>query len=324
MKTVLVTGDLGFIGFNFVQLCSKIRPEWKIVGIDSETYAAQFKLQEKKSQLQKMQNILCQEKLDINDSEKIAELIIVHQVDTIINFAAESHVDNSIKSPMPFFKTNISGTATLLELARRFNLRFHQIGTDEVYGPSAPEDDVSESSLLLPSSPYSSSKASADLIALSYAKTFGTNVTVSRCTNNIGPWQHCEKLVPTVISNVLQHKQIPIYGSGLQRRHWIDVDDHNKAVIDIVENGTAGEIYNIAPADSCWISNLDMVKQICSALDVQEDLVVHVADRVAHDQSYYLTSKKLDQIRNVSKDQTLFADTLMKVVSWYKAALMHG
>jgi len=230
-----------------------------------------------------------------------------------VNFAAETHVDNSISSPKIFFETNVIGTANLLEFARRHNIRFHQISTDEVYGPSAPEDNITSSSRLNPSSPYSSSKASADLIALSYFKTFGVEVTISRCTNNIGPWQHFEKLVPTVISKALKNEKIPVYGNGLQKRHWTFVDDHNDAVMAILKNGNIGETYNIGPSKDNYVTNIDLIEFILKHLEKPDSLVEHVVDRAAHDISYYL--KPSSSFCYASTD---LKTALPHIIDWYK------
>lgn len=315
MHIALVTGGLGFIGFNAVQQWSKLRPNCMFVIADSVTYAAEYKLYKKMHVIKSLRNVIF-ERADIRDIDTLEYLSKKHCIDTIVNFAAESHVDNSISGPMIFFDTNMMGTANLLEIARRHHCRYHQIGTDEVYGPSWPEDNITEASILKPSSPYSSSKASADLMTLSYAATFKLNATVSRCTNNIGPFQHSEKLVPTIIRKALNNEKIPIYGNGQQKRHWIDVEDHNLAILDILSNGKAGTIYNIAPNHDNWKTNLEIVNAILNLLQKPKSLIEHVADRAAHDNSYYLSPHNIKDIQS-SHSQKSFEETLETTVKWY-------
>lgn len=296
MKNILITGGLGFIGFNAIQLWKKEKPEYNYFIIDNETYAAQFLLDEKLDWLAK-NNIPCF-KCDICDEFSIEALIKQFSIDAIINFAAESHVDNSITGPDIFFQTNIIGTTKLLNLAKKHNLRYHQIGTDEVYGETTPDDwdyindydfiQHPEYKAIIPSSPYSSSKSSADMIALSYHRTFGTKVTVSRCTNNAGKYQHTEKLIGTVISKALNNEKIPVYGKGNQKRHWIHVDDHNRAIMQILESNDYGKIFNIGPCKENWITNIKLIKFILKYLNKPVDLIEHVTDRLGHDTSYFL------------------------------------
>lgn len=310
MKNILVTGNLGFIGFNFCQLLKEKRPDAKVFGVDCQTYAAEFRLEEKLQWLGK--NDVVQFNVDIfKDKDLIDEIVSKYEIDTIVNFAAESHVDNSISGPMVFFNTNVIGAANMFEIARKHNCRLHHIGTDEVYGITYPEDKCYEDHHLDPSSPYSSSKTSADLIALSYFKTFGTKITVSRCTNNFGPWQHTEKLIPTVISKALKNEKIPVYGDGKQKRHWIHVQEHNKAVLDIIENGECGKVYNIAPDSFNYISNMDIIEFILTFLNKPMSLVEHVTDRAAHDTSYYLYSS------HYTSDKMYCLD-LKETIDWYK------
>ena len=236
-----------------------------------------------------------------------------------MNFAAESHVDNSISGPKPFFETNVLGVVSLLDIARKHKCRFHQVSTDEVIGAIAPEMEVdsSEEAKLEPSSPYSSSKASAELIVKSYVRTFGVNATISRCTNNIGPWQHPEKLVPKTIMNALQDKKIPVYGNGKQRRFWIDVKSHNDAVMAILLNGKAGETYNIAPKEDNLLNNMSLVKKILAVVGKPESLIEHVTDRAAHDTCYWLNAAKIKKDLGFV-DNRDFNATLNETINWYK------
>lgn len=322
MKNILVTGALGFIGFNAIQLWKKERPQYNYVIVDNETYAAQFMLKEKHKWLT-ANGIPCFN-VNVTDESSVEALVKKYDIDTIVHFAAESHVDNSIKNPNIFFETNVLGTATLLNLAKKYDLRFQQIGTDEVYGETRPEDwtyfmttgevrhVAAEEKPLVPSSPYSSSKASADMIALSYHHTFGTKVTVSRCTNNFGPWQHCEKLIGTVVSNALKNNHIPVYGEGNQKRHWIYVDEHNRAIMNILEKGKLGKIYNIGPSEENWITNIELIKFILKTLDKPESLIEHVTDRLGHDTSYFLYGDDL-----CASDRN-WKDDMKTTVEWYK------
>lgn len=313
MNNILVTGNLGFIGFNFCQYVKEVRPEINIFGLDCCTYAADFCLEEKRK-WNKDNGIITFYENIFWHKDIIDEYITHYNIDTIVNFAAESHVDNSISGPEVFFNTNVIGTTNLLEIVRKHDLRYHQIGTDEVYGITYPQDNCYEDHNLDPSSPYSSSKASADLITLSYHKTFGINATVSRCTNNFGKYQHCEKLIPTVISKALKDEKIPVYGNGLQKRHWIYVQEHNKAILDILENGTPGTIYNIAPNSFNYVSNLEIIQFILNYLEKPLSLIEHVTDRAAHDTSYYLYSK------TYTSDK-VYAFDLGETIDWYKKIL---
>lgn len=316
MKNILITGGFGFIGFNAILQWKKNHPDLNLFNVDSETYAAQYLLKQKKEILDSLHIESFRE--DIRNREPMEKIIVDKKIDTIVNFAAESHVDNSISNPNIFFETNILGTVNLLNLSKTHNLRFHQISTDEVIGPVSPEDkkDCSENAPFNPSSPYSSSKASAELIAISYFKTFNTNITISRCTNNIGEWQNPEKLVPKTILNAIYHKPIPIYGNGKQRRFWIDVNSHNSAIFRILKHGKPGNIYNIAPNKKNLITNIDLVHSILNSLNQPLDLIEHIKDRPAHDICYYLDGSKLENELNW-KDTIPFESTLERTISFY-------
>lgn len=327
MKNILITGGLGFIGFNAIQLWKREKPEYNYFILDKETYAAQFMFEEKREWL--MKNNIPLFKCNICDSFSVESLINQYNIDTIVNFAAESHVDNSINNPVVFFESNIIGVTTLLDIVKKYNLRFHQIGTDEVYGETTPDswDDIDKSynfidiikhpefQLLLPSSPYSSSKASADLIVLSYYKTFGTNVTVSRCSNNFGKYQHCEKLIGTVISKALKNEKIPVYGKGNQKRHWIHVDEHNISIMDILEKGECGRVYNIAPPKENYITNMTLIKFILKMMKKPYELIDHVTDRLGHDTSYFLYGTEFCQREKKWKSD------MKETIDWYMEKL---
>lgn len=326
MTNILITGGLGFIGFNAVQLWTKTRPDLQLFVLDLETYAAGFMLEEKRKWL--TDHGVLSFKCDIGDEFSVGAIVQQNNIDTIVNFAAESHVDNSINSPDIFFNTNVIGTAKLLNVAKKFGVRFHQVSTDEVYGETTPASWENEYDMwydegyipadmmpLKPSSPYSASKAAADMAVLSYVRTFGLNATVSRCTNNFGKWQHPEKLIGTTIKAALADKRIPIYGKGKQMRHWIYVDEHNKAVMDILERGEAGKIYNIAPPEANWLTNMKLVKFILKQLGKPTSLIEHVTDRPGHDTSYFLVGTEFCQSKRKWKED------MASTVEWYKENL---
>jgi dTDP-glucose 4,6-dehydratase len=327
MKNILITGGLGFIGFNAIQLWKKTYPKYNYVVLDKETYAADFMLKFKRDWCK--DNYVHTYKCDICDEFSVESIIQQENIDTIVHFAAESHVDNSISGPNVFFQTNVIGTTTLLNIANKYDLRFHNIGTDEIYGETSPSYwlDLEKSLTLcnmndlknvpvIPSSPYSSSKASADLITLSYYRTFGTKATLSRCTNNFGKYQHPEKLIGTVISKILKDEKIPVYGKGNQKRHWIHVDEHNNAVMNILENGTVGKIYNIAPPIENWITNLELIYFILDYLDKPYDLVEHITDRLGHDTTYFLFGT------DFCKSKKFWQDDMKNTIEWYKENLI--
>lgn len=316
MKNILVTGGFGFIGFNALLEWAKF-PEYRFFNADSETYAAQYKLKEKKALLKKLG--VKSFKKSICDVNAIKKIVIDNDIYTIVNFAAESHVDNSISGPKVFFDTNVMGVVNLLDICRKYGCRLHQVSTDEVIGAISPEMriDSSENAKLDPSSPYASSKAAAELIINSYVKTYGVDATISRCTNNIGEWQNPEKLVPKTILNALADKKIPVYGNGKQRRFWIDVKSHNDAVFEILRYGKSGETYNIAPHKDNLLENIDLVKRILKAVKKPQKLIEHVADRAAHDICYWLDAEKIERELEWIDDRE-FSETLARTVDWYR------
>ena len=321
MKNLLVTGGYGFIGFNFLQYVKREYPDVKLYCIDSLTYAGQAWAALKSEWC--LANDVKIGVFSICEKTSVEEWITAYHIDTIVNFAAESHVDNSISGPEIFFESNVKGVLTLLELVRKYDLRFHQIGTDEVYGSVDPEkDNVTENFPIHTSSPYSASKASADFLTLSYFTTYGCKVTVSRCSNNFGPWQHPEKLIPKTIINALNGENIPIYGDGRQRRFWIHVDDHNKAIMRILEYGKFGEVYNIAPAKENLRRNIDIVNFIVDHVAKfygSGSLIKFVNDRPGHDLCYYLNGEKLRMNCFYSpKARDIFIGDLIDTITWYK------
>lgn len=286
---IIVTGGAGFIGSNFIYYMLSEHPEDKLVCIDSLTYAGDL------SVLSPVMDKIVFYRTDIRNRKEIDRIFQIESPDIIVNFAAESHVDNSIENPAIFLDTNIIGTAVLLDACRKYGItRFHQISTDEVYGDlplNEPELKFTEASPLKPSSPYSASKASADLLVLAYHRTYGLDITISRCSNNFGPNQNREKLIPKTIYNAIHDIPIPIYGNGMNIRDWIYVEDHCRAVDDILRKGRNGEIYNIGCSNE--ISNIDIVKQILHMLGKPESLIVYTKDRKGHDLRYALDNSKL-------------------------------
>lgn len=293
MKTIIVTGGAGFIGSNFIHYKLKTSSD-RIICIDSLTYAGNIQNIPADG---KYQNFLFQ-KQDITNESAIDLIFKKEKPNIVINFAAESHVDRSIDNPYPFLSTNIKGTAVLLEVCKKYGIeRFHQVSTDEVYG-DLPIDRTdlffTEETPLHPNSPYSVSKAASDMLALAYYRTYRLPVTISRCSNNYGPYQHPQKLIPLAITNLLQDKLVPIYGTGQNIRDWIYVEDHCRAIDCIIKNGTPGQIYNIGGHGET--SNLNIVKTICTKLSKPENLITYVEDRKGHDKRYAINPTKIQSL----------------------------
>lgn len=289
-KTILVTGGAGFIGINFLELMTAKYPDYRFVCYDKLTYAANV---DKLAELEKADN-LSFVKGDICDEKAVDELFSSVQPDIVINFAAESHVDRSIESSDIFLKTNVLGVRVLLDACRKYGTaRFHQISTDEVYGevPKGSDRVCDETSPLNPGSPYSVSKAAADMLVTSYHRTYNLPVSISRSSNNYGKYQHPEKLIPLMVKRAVNNQPMPVYGNGENIRDWLSVTDHCRAIDMIIHGGRTGEIYNIC-ADNP-VSNLKMVRLICECLSKPESLIVYVEDRKGHDFSYRTTCNKL-------------------------------
>ena len=310
-QTVLVTGGAGFIGSNLVRLLRRERPDWTVVNLDKLTYAGNA---ESLADLRgDAKHVFVRG--DILNAELVDRLMSDRKVDVVLNLAAESHVDRSILGPAVFVETNVSGTQVLLEAARQAKVkRFVQVSTDEVYGSLGTTGKFSESSPLRPSSPYSASKAAADLLALAYGRTFGMDVVVTRCSNNYGPYQFPEKLIPLMIANALEGRRLPVYGDGLQVRDWIHVDDHCRALLAAAERGRGGEVYNIG-GDNEW-PNLQIVGRLLEILGKPRELIEHVKDRPGHDRRYAIDAERaraeLGWAPRVS-----FAQGLKDTVEWY-------
>lgn len=310
----LITGGAGFIGSNFMHYMTETYPEDMFVCIDALTYAGNYN---NIKELEGRNNFKFVHG-DITDRELIDNLFNEEHFDYVINFAAESHVDNSIKNPGIFLTTNILGTQVLMDACRKYGIkRYHQVSTDEVYGDlplDRPDLLFSESNPIKTSSPYSASKASADLLVLAYARTFGLPVTISRCSNNYGPYQFPEKLIPVVISKALNNEPIPVYGKGENVRDWIHVHDHNVGVDLIVKHGRNGEVYNLGGHSER--TNLEVVKTILKQLGKSEDLITFVTDRPGHDLRYAIDSTKSEKELGWNRTYT-FEEGIKETVDWY-------
>ena len=311
---ILVTGGAGFIGSNFIYFLLKKHPEDEIICVDSLTYAGNLSTLEEAF---KNKNFSFY-KIDICDRKNIYSLFEERQPDVVVNFAAESHVDRSIVDPEIFLRTNIIGTAVLMDASKKYGIkRFHQVSTDEVYGDlplDRPDLFFLETTPIHTSSPYSSSKASADLLVMAYNRTYGLPVTISRCSNNYGPYQFPEKLIPLVIANCLANKPLPVYGKGENVRDWLYVEDHCKAIDLIIRKGTVGEIYNIGGHNE--MKNIDIVKLICKELNKPESLITYVTDRKGHDQRYAIDPTKIHNELGWLPE-TKFADGIKMTIKWY-------
>lgn len=325
-KNIMVTGGAGFIGSNFVHYWLKEYPQKKIVVLDALTYAGN------KANLN---SVLEQPNLefihgDILDNKRVVHLLLEHDIETIVHFAAESHVDRSIHGPDAFFRTNIEGTHSLLKAAKEVWLdqeftrphRFHHVSTDEVYGTLTPDAPAfTETHQYLPNSPYAASKAGSDHVVRSYQHTYGLNTTISNCSNNYGPYQFPEKLIPLVIANCLDAKPLPIYGDGKQIRDWLFVDDHNRGIDKIIHSGKTDNCYNIG-GNNEW-TNIDIVTLICEIMDElnpkgspHSKLITFVKDRAGHDRRYAINAAKISSDLNYCPVET-FETGIRKTIQWY-------
>ena len=311
---IIVTGGAGFIGSNFVIHMVKKYPEHEIVNLDLLTYAGNL---ENLTEVEKAPNYKFI-RGDIADRKFVFDLFEQEKPDIIVNFAAESHVDRSITDPESFVRTNVMGTTTLLDACKEYGIkRFHQVSTDEVYGDlplDRPDLFFTEETPLHTSSPYSSSKASADLFVMAYHRTFGIPVTISRCSNNHGPYQFPEKLIPLIISRALADEELPVYGTGENVRDWLHVSDHCVAIDLILEKGRVGEVYNIGGHNER--TNLEVVKTILKALDKPESLIRFVKDRPGHDRRYAIDPTKMETELGW-KPQYVFDTGMKQTIQWY-------
>ena len=312
--TIIVTGGAGFIGSNFIFYQLKNHPDDRIICLDKLTYAGNI------STLKNIMNFpgFVFVKADICDREAVYKIFEEEKPDIVVNFAAESHVDRSIENPGVFLNTNIIGTAVLMDACRKYGItRFHQVSTDEVYGDlplDRPDLFFTEETPIKTSSPYSSSKASADLLVLSYYRTFDLPVSISRCSNNYGPYHFPEKLIPLMIINALENKPLPVYGEGLNVRDWLYVEDHCKAIDLIIRFGRPGEIYNVGGHNEK--RNIDIVKIICKELGKSERLITFVKDRKGHDLRYAIDPSKIRKELDWYPE-TCFEDGIKKTIKWY-------
>ena len=306
-KTILVTGGAGFIGSNFVKYLLDEEPEFtNIIVMDFLTYAGHY------DTMKDFINDIMFYEGDIRDKKQCYR--IMRDVDVVVNFAAESHVDNSITNPSVFVETNILGVQNLLELSRQFGIeRFVQISTDETYG-SIPKNSFREDDRLKPASPYSSTKASADLIALSYYKTFGLDVVVTRSANNFGPYQLPEKIIPLFITNLIEDKKVPVYGEGANVRDWIYIMDNCDGIVTVLKDGSIGEIYNIGCGHE--LTNIKLTHKLLKLMGKDESSIEYVEDRAGHDFRYSINTDKIRKLGWKPTEQ--FDYDLLHTVEWYK------
>lgn len=309
--TILVTGGCGFIGSNFVKYMLDVHQDYNVVNLDKLTYAGNPENLEEITNNPHYQFV----RGDICNRADVESCIRDSKVDIIINFAAESHVDRSIMGPAIFIETNVSGTNVLLDIAKEYKVeRFIQISTDEVYGSLAATGKFTESTHLHPNSPYSASKASADLIALAYYHTFGLPVVITRCSNNYGPYQFPEKLIPLMIANAIDNKPLPVYGDGLNVRDWLFVKDHCAAIDVVMQRGKVGEVYNIG-GNNEW-KNIDIVRLLLKNLEKPESLIKFVKDRLGHDRRYAIDASKIEREFGWKPSMT-FEEGLKTTIEWY-------
>lgn len=325
MKTILVTGGAGFIGSNFLKMMVEKYPDYNFLNLDALTYAGNL---ENLSNIDTASNYTFI-KADIRDREVMEQIFKTQNIDMIVNFAAESHVDRSIEEPEVFLTTNIIGTQVLLDTAKKYwkvnpsdkyckeykpGVKFLQVSTDEVYGELGETGMFVETMPLMPNSPYSASKASADMIVRAYSETFGMPVNITRCSNNYGPYQFPEKLIPLMINNCLKGKDLPVYGDGMQVRDWLHVSDHCSAIDTVLHKGKDGEVYNIGGNNEK--ANIEIVKLIIGTLGKSEGLIKHVKDRPGHDRRYAIDNTKITTELGWEPAYT-FEQGIKETIQWY-------
>ena len=311
---IIVTGGAGFIGGNFIHHMVNKYPEYQIVNLDLLTYAGNLETLKPVENKPNYKFV----KGDIADRKFVFDLFEKEKPDIVVNFAAESHVDRSVVDPESFVRTNVMGTTTLLDACRTYGIkRYHQVSTDEVYGDlplDRPDLFFTEETPIHTSSPYSSSKAGADLLVLAYHRTYGLPVTISRCSNNYGPYHFPEKLIPLMIANALNDKPLPVYGTGENVRDWLYVEDHCRAIDLIIHKGRVGEVYNVGGHNE--MKNIDIVKIICKELGKPESLITFVGDRKGHDMRYAIDPTKIHNELGWLPE-TKFEDGIKKTIKWY-------
>ena len=311
---LMITGGAGFIGSNFIFYEREKHPDYELICVDKLTYAGNLATLDPVMGDPKFRFI----RADIADREAIYSIFEEEKPDMVVNFAAESHVDRSIEDPGIFLQTNVMGTQVLLDACRKYGIRrYHQVSTDEVYGDlplDRPDLFFTEQTPLHTSSPYSASKASADLLCNAYQRTYGLPITISRCSNNYGPYQFPEKLIPLMIANALAEKPLPVYGEGLNVRDWLYVEDHCAAIDLILHNGEAGRVYNVGGHNE--MRNIDIVRLICNKLDKPESLITYVTDRKGHDMRYAIDPTFIRQELGWLP-KTKFEDGIRKTIRWY-------
>lgn len=325
MKTILVTGGAGFIGSNFVKLMLEKHPDYRIINVDALTYAGNL---ENLKDIDNNPNYKFI-KADIRDREKIEEIFKNNDITSVVNFAAESHVDRSIEEPEVFLTTNIIGTQVLLDIAKKYwkvnpsdkyckeykeGVKFLQVSTDEVYGALGKTGKFVETMPLMPNSPYSASKASADMIVRAYHETFGLPINITRCSNNYGPYQFPEKLIPLMINNCLKEKELPVYGDGMQVRDWLHVYDHCSAIDIVLHKGRDGEVYNVGGNNEK--TNIEIVKFIIHTIGKSESLIKYVKDRPGHDRRYAIDNTKITTELGWKPVYT-FEQGMKETIQWY-------
>lgn len=311
---MIVTGGAGFIGGNFVHYMMNRHPEYEILCLDCLTYAGNMETLAPVANNPNFKFF----KTDISDRDAVFAIFEAERPDMVVNFAAESHVDRSIEDPGVFLRTNILGTQVMMDACRKYGIqRYHQVSTDEVYGDlplERPDLFFTEETPIHTSSPYSASKASADLLVQAYYKTYNLPVTISRCSNNYGPYHFPEKLIPLIIANALNDKSLPVYGKGANVRDWLYVEDHCAAIDMIIHNGTVGEVYNIGGNNER--TNLEVVKTILKELDKPESLITYVTDRKGHDMRYAIDPTKIR--KDLSwEPTTMFDEGIKRTIGWY-------
>lgn len=310
---ILVTGGAGFIGSNFVHYMLENHPDYKIINLDLLTYAGN--IHNLDDAMENLNHVFVQG--NINNRELVRNLVKTYDINQFVNFAAESHVDRSILNPEIFVETNIQGTLALLDVAKELNInKYLQVSTDEVYGSLGAEGYFTEETPLAPNSPYSASKTGADLLVRSYFETYGMNVNITRCSNNYGPYHFPEKLIPLMITNGMDNKELPIYGDGLNIRDWLHVQDHCQAIDLVLHKGRKGEVYNIGGHNER--TNNQIVEIIIEKLGLSNDLIKYVEDRLGHDKRYAIDPTKLETELGWKPKYT-FDTGIVETIDWYQA-----